>query len=284
MEKKHISPDLAQTKVLLINDIAGYSKISLGAMIPIMSHMGFGIHNLPTAVVSNTLDYGKFEILETTEYMKGTLKVWKELGFSFDAICTGMIFSEEQVKVVSEYCHEQRAKGVRIFVDPIMGDNGSLYNGVSDETVRYMRKICSVADIIMPNFTEAAFLADKHFDKKAVTLEEARELVDELRNLGSKSVVITSITVDGQTCVYGFDEEKGDYFNIPFDYIPVHIPGTGDIFSALLVGSVLKGRDLQISTAYAMNTLRELIMLNKDNADKTSGIPIELYLEEMTNF
>ena len=33
MEKKHISPDLAQTKVLLINDIAGYSKISLGAMI-----------------------------------------------------------------------------------------------------------------------------------------------------------------------------------------------------------------------------------------------------------
>lgn len=273
-----------QTKVLLINDIAGYSKISLGAMIPIMSHMGFGIHNLPTAVVSNTLDYGKFEILETTEYMKGALKVWKELGFTFDAICTGMIFSEEQVKVVADYCHEQRERGVRIFVDPIMGDNGALYNGVSDETVGYMRKICSVADIIMPNFTEAAFLADGHFDKAEVTTQEANRLVDGLRNLGSKSVVITSITVDGQTCVYGYDDDKQDYFKIPFDYIPVHVPGTGDIFSALLVGGVLKGRDLQVSTAYAMDTLRRLILLNKDNADLTSGIPIEKYLDEMTNF
>lgn len=284
MEKKHISSDMDQTKVLLINDISGYSKISLGVMIPIMSHMGFGVNNLPTAVVSNTLDYGKFEILETTEYMKGTLKVWNELGFTFDAICTGMIFSEEQVRVVADYCEEQRKNGVRIFVDPIMGDNGSLYNGVSDETVRYMRKICSVADIIMPNFTEAAFLADKYYDKKDVTTDEAKELVDELRNLGSKSVVITSITVNGQTCVFGYDEDKHDYFEIPFDYIPVHIPGTGDIFSALLVGGVLKGRELQPSTAYAMDTLRELIMLNKDNADKTSGIPIEKYLEEMTNF
>ena len=69
-------------RVLLINDIAGYGKISLGAMIPIMSHMGFNIYNLPTAVVSNTLDYGLFEILDTTEYMKNTLKVWKELGLS----------------------------------------------------------------------------------------------------------------------------------------------------------------------------------------------------------
>lgn len=284
MEKKSLTPDLEQTKVLLINDIAGYSKISLGAMIPIMSHMGFGIHNLPTAVVSNTLDYGKFEILETTEYMKGTLKVWKELGFTFDAICTGMIFSEEQVKVVADYCQEQRQRGVRIFVDPIMGDNGSLYNGVSEETITYMRKICSVADIIMPNFTEAVFLADGKFDKEKVTLDEAKTLVDDLKKLGSKSVVITSITVDEQTCVFGYDDEAEAYFQIPFDYIPVHIPGTGDIFSALLVGSVLKGRNLQISTSYAMDTLRNLILLNKDNADKTSGIPIEKYLEEMTNF
>ena len=87
-----IKNDTAQ--VLLIQDIAGYGKISLGVMIPIMSHMGFNLYNLPTAVVSNTLDYGLFEILETTDYMKKTLRVWEKLGFSFDAICTGMIFSD----------------------------------------------------------------------------------------------------------------------------------------------------------------------------------------------
>ena len=36
-----IKNDTAQ--VLLIQDIAGYGKISLGVMIPIMSHMGFNL-------------------------------------------------------------------------------------------------------------------------------------------------------------------------------------------------------------------------------------------------
>ena len=126
--KKIIHVKEEGAKVLLIGDMAGYGKISLGAMIPIMSHMGFNLYNLPTALVSNTLDYGLFEILDTTDYMKNTLKVWKKLGFSFDAICTGLIVSEEQVKVVAEYCRQQQREGKRIFVDPIMGDDGVLYN------------------------------------------------------------------------------------------------------------------------------------------------------------
>ena len=66
-------------KLLLINDLAGYGKVALSAMIPVLSHMKYEIYSLPTAIVSNTLDYGKFEILDTTEYIKNTLKVWDEL-------------------------------------------------------------------------------------------------------------------------------------------------------------------------------------------------------------
>ena len=197
-------------KILLIEDLAGYGKISLSAMIPIMSHMGYNLYNLPTALVSNTLDYGLFHMLETTGYMRETLKVWKELGFSFDAICTGMIVSEEQVRLVAEYCQEQRKNGVSIYVDPVMGDDGTLYNGISENTIKYMRNICSVADVIMPNYTEAAFLADKYIDKDDVTRAQAEELVDSLRKMGSKSIVITSISVEGQTCVYGYDDGEED--------------------------------------------------------------------------
>lgn len=63
-------------QVLLINDLAGYGKVALSVMLPLMSYMGYQIYNLPTALVSNTLDYGKFDILETTDYMKNTIKVW----------------------------------------------------------------------------------------------------------------------------------------------------------------------------------------------------------------
>lgn len=62
-------------------------------MLPILSKMGYSLYNLPTALVSNTLDYGKFEILDTTSYMENTIKVWNELGFQFDCISTGFILS-----------------------------------------------------------------------------------------------------------------------------------------------------------------------------------------------
>ena len=47
---------IQDTKVLLINDIAGYGKVALSAMLPILSYKGFNLYNLPTAIVSNTLN------------------------------------------------------------------------------------------------------------------------------------------------------------------------------------------------------------------------------------
>ena len=78
--------------MLLINDIAGYGKVALSAMLPILSYKGFNLYNLPTAIVSNTLNYEKFRIEDTTEYIEETLKIWKELNFSFDVISTGFYF------------------------------------------------------------------------------------------------------------------------------------------------------------------------------------------------
>ena len=72
---------IQDTKVLLINDIAGYGKVALSAMLPILSYKGFNLYNLPTAIVSNTLNYEKFRIEDTTEYIEETLRIWKELNF-----------------------------------------------------------------------------------------------------------------------------------------------------------------------------------------------------------
>lgn len=77
---------MTKKQILLINDLAGYGKVATAAMLPILSYMGLPVYNLPTALVSNTLDYGKFNIMETTDYMKGVFPVWKQLGFSFDAL------------------------------------------------------------------------------------------------------------------------------------------------------------------------------------------------------
>ena len=267
--------------ILLINDMAGYGKVALSSMIPILSSMKFQVYNLPTALVSNTLDYGKFDILETTEYMKNSMRIWDELGFKFDMISTGFLVSEEQTKLVSEYCQKKKEDGTFIFVDPIMGDDGHLYNGVTEKTVTYMRQMCKVADMIVPNYTEAAFLAGKYTDKMELTKEKAEDLIRTLHADGAKTVVITSMKIDGQSCTMILDGENGEITSLPYTEIPVRFAGTGDIFSSVLIGKFKSGTPLTESVRLAMNAVEKLIAKNKDNEDKYKGIPIEQYLEEI---
>ena len=77
-----------------------------------MSYLKYETYNLPTAIVSNTLDYGKFDILDTTQYMKNTLGVWKALDFQFDAISTGFIVSKEQTQMITDFCSENSLRNL----------------------------------------------------------------------------------------------------------------------------------------------------------------------------
>lgn len=268
-------------KILLINDLAGYGKVALSAMIPVLSHMKYEIYNLPTAIVSNTLDYGKFDILDTTEYMKNTLTVWDELKFQFDAISTGFIVSKEQTELITKLCRQKAAKGTLIFTDPIMGDDGKLYNGISEETIALMRKLISVADYIVPNYTEAAYLAGIKYSSEGADEAEIHSIIENLRKLGAKSVVITSIKLKNSEnkCVIGYNHKKDAFFKIDFAEIAVRFPGTGDIFSAVFIGKIMAGEDLYAATKRAMDAVSEMIKQNIDNIDKYKGIPLEMYLE-----
>ena len=122
----------ANDQVLLINDMCGYGKVALAAMLPVLSHMGFRIHNLPTAIVSDTLDYPEFYIQDLTDYVNRALEIWGHLGFEFDAISTGFIVTEEQATRIASFCEE----------------------------IGHMRRLVAVADCTVPNYTEACLLTD----------------------------------------------------------------------------------------------------------------------------
>lgn len=266
-------------QILLINDLPGYGKVALTAMIPVLSHMGHNLYNLPTALVSNTLDYGRFAILDTTDYMERTLKTWEELGFTFDAAAVGFVVSEAQVKLIADYCKRLKGRGATIFLDPIMGDDGKLYNGITRQTVQYMRELLGVADYSVPNYTEAACLAGLEYSDTGLTKMQAEELIRRLIQAGAQSIAVTSAKVDGQDCVIVYDSAAKTPYYLPFDYIPVRFPGTGDIFSAIFMGNILNGLDLIASTRRAMDNVRAMLDANRDNEDKYKGIPVESCLE-----
>ena len=266
--------------ILIINDMPGYGKVALAAMLPILSHMGHSVYNLPTALVSNTLDYGRFTILDTTEYMKKSIAVWRELGFTFDCITTGFLAGAEQVDIIRDFIESQRKEDLLVMTDPLMGDDGALYNGVSRETVENMRRLVGVADVIVPNVTEATFLTGICLGREKLNCEEARAVVDGLLALGPKSVVVTSgvEAESGSHVVWGYNHRARRYFTLPYRFIKVHFPGTGDMFSAVLVGELLRGAGLEEAVQRAMDVLEKLIFLEQDELEKNKGIRIERFL------
>lgn len=266
-------------KICCVNDMPGVGKVALSAMIPILSAEGISVVSLPTALVSNTLDFGKFEILDTTEYMDKTIDVWHELGFKFDCISTGFMVNPSQIELVKKLINNQ-AEDVLVMVDPIMGDGGKLYNGMTETNVEIMRGLSALADIIIPNMTEACFLTERFLDRDNLSREEADELLQACRELGAKSVVITSAKVEGQNCVLGYDCTKDEKFGLAFELIDVRFPGTGDIFSAVLIGDVLNKRSLEEACRHAMETVYNIIRDNADKKEKFFGADIERFIKE----
>ncbi len=277
-------------QILLINDVVGHSHVGMVAMWPILTYYGHAVYNLPTALVSNNFDYRDFSVMETTSYMRDTMPVWQKLGFRFDAVCTGFMFSDEQARLVADYCRSLAATGTAVFVDPVMADSGSLYNGLDQRHVELMRDMVSVADLTFPNYTEACYLTGTPFRPDGMSWDEACRMLDAIAALGAKAVVITSAKVDGQSCVVGrrsdsqlagIAQEHGDgrYFRLDYDEIPLTFPGTGDIFSSVLIGHLMNGETLRQSTQTAMTVVSRLIDRNRHQDDIRLGIPIEQCLD-----
>ena len=277
-------------RIVLFNDLPGYGKVALAAMVPLFSRMGHFPYQVPTAVVSNTLDFGKFRIQDMTDYMRDTIKVWDELGFDPDCICTGFVLSEEQVELIGDYIRSRKPRmdeiqnvdnGRLVMVDPIMADGGKLYNGIGMERVAAMRKLVSYSDVMVPNMTEAGFLTGICPGRERASESELRELVDGLHKLSGKSVVITSAQ-DSETeehLVCGYDHKSGQYFRVPFTFLPVRVAGSGDIFSTVMTGKLLNGESLEAAVQEAVRVLTALIRENQSHLDEYKGILVERYWE-----
>ena len=107
------------------------------------------------------------------------------------------------------------------------------------------------------------------------------------------SVLITSCIVDGRHAVVGYNHFTAEYMCLPYDvvhttassdsseHVPVQFPGTGDIFSSIIVGRLQDGDTLEHATRTSMDILRHWIDINKDNKDKNRGIPVERHLSDL---
>lgn len=137
-------------------------------------------------------------------------------------------------------------------MDPVLGDNGILDPTMTPEMVEKMRWLISCADIITPNITEVALLLDEPFTPR-ISPEEIKGRLRRLSAMGPQTVVATSVPLleggrdPGQnTSVIAYERDEDRFWRIDCAYIPAHYPGTGDTFSSVAHGSLIR-RQLSIA-------------------------------------
>ena len=224
--------------VLLLGDITGRSRVALRMLSSVLEKLGHEVLMLPTALISNTLNLGMHESLDTTDYLLRSLETWDKLGMRYDLAYIGYITGMEQAEKLCEVADRLREKGVPVVLDPILGDNGKKYNSVSDSQEAGMQMLCRHADLITPNLTEAALLLGN-----AYAPERGKDDALALTEYGCDVLITSAKSERNGDVIIGC--EKGREFEIPFERVPGHRWGTGDLFTALLMDGLLAGESLE---------------------------------------
>ena len=255
-------------RILTIQDISCFGKCSITIALPVISSMGVETVILPTALFSTHTLFPDYRKVSLSEQMLPFARQWKDNKVAFDVIYTGYLGSIEEIDIALEVIDLLAGENTLIFTDPVMGDNGHLYRGFDEDYVLRNKKLCSRADIIVPNITEACMLTGTAYSEKQ---DEAflRELCEKLCSLGAGTAVITGASLsEGKTGIFGLRAKDGGVFCYQNDKVAASYHGTGDLFASAAVGSMAKGISMyeafRIASDYTAQTIR-VTMQNPDN-------------------
>lgn len=271
-------------RVLSIQDISCLGKCSTTIALPIISAMGVETTILPTAILSTHTMFEGFTVKDLTDELAPICEHWKKEGVHFDAIYTGYLGTTEQMEIVKKIFADFADENTIKFVDPVMADHGKLYPAFDEAYAKENAKFCGVADVIVPNLTEACFMTDTEYRED---YDEAyvQALLHKLADLGAKIVVLTGIGLtEGTYGVYGLDTTTGEYFTYQNENVGASYHGTGDVFSSVSVGALMRGLSLRDAFALAADYTVETIKATLENPDKPwYGVDFETTIPYLVN-
>lgn len=270
---------LAPKTVLCIHDLPGFGRAGLSVIVPILSAMGVQAVAVPTAVLStHTGGLGAPARLSSPGYGPAALAHYRRLGLKFDCIYSGYLSETSQALLVEqaiEYWPDALA-----VVDPVMGDNGRMYSGLPAEMVPALYTLCSHADIILPNATEAALLlGDAPPTAGTATPEYAAEAAARLTRLCPR--VLLTGTASGHSILCSGAVRGGEGYTVRTPLLPRPFHGTGDIFGAVFVGRLLQGNVPAAAAQAAAVFVGDCLRATPDGADERYGVWLENVLPKL---
>lgn len=248
-----------QKRVVTIQDISCFGKCSLTVALPILSAMGLECAIIPTAVLStHTGGFKGWTFRDLTEDIPAVSAHWQQEKLAFDGLYTGYLGSPLQASMICDFIKEFQP-GL-VFVDPAMADNGKLYAGFTDDIVPAMANLCVMADMVVPNITEASLITGIPYRAPGEYDEDyIKSQLQALVKMGAKQAAITGVRYIGsdQQGIVSLNGATGAYVEYYTENLPVSCHGTGDVYASTMFGAMIRGKSVQESLKLAAdNTVR----------------------------
>ena len=279
-------------RLAMINDIAGFGRCSTTVSLPVISVMKVQVCPVPTSVLSNHLGFPLCHFDDYTSHMRDYIKVWKELGLTFDGLYCGFLGNEEQIDIVREFVEMFRPP--LFLLDPVMGDHGRAYSSITETHVQKMKELLPLADIITPNITEACLLTGTPWKDGEWTMQELSGLCEQFADICQRASVVSgeatvgtsangaSIVITGirqGDSLINFLWDDGVYTTVSTPIAGASRPGTGDIFASILAADAVRGETLLTSVQKAANFVGLCIAgSEKAGTPVQEGVVFEKYL------
>ena len=248
-------------RIVTVQDISCVGKCSLTVALPIISAMGTEAAVLPTAVLSTHTMFKGFTFCDLTDEIEPIIAHWKKENMDFDAVYTGYLGSARQIALTKDLISKFKGANTLVLVDPAMADGGRMYTGFEKSFALEMATLCSVADIIVPNLTEASFMLGEEYVAEGYDEEYIKDMLKKLTALGCKTAVITGVSFEKDKLgVMSYDSESGEYFSYFRERIPESFHGTGDVFASTFLGALMRersiGDSLKIATDFTVECIK----------------------------
>lgn len=153
----------------------------------------------------------------------------------FDGMKTGMLFSEEIIKLVSKRIED--IKTDHLVVDPVMVGKHRSKLLKDDAIDALITKLIPQAEIITPNMYEASLLLN---NRVLETVEDLKRAAKDLHVLGAKHVLVKGGRLDGPAVDVLFDGQDLTTFTAP-RIKTVNTSGAGCTYSAAIAANLAKG-------------------------------------------
>ena len=271
-----------QKRIALINDITGFGRCSVTVQLPLISAMRVQACPLPTAILSVHTGFPNHYLDDYTDRMRPYMENWAANALEFDAILTGFLGSERQIEVVLECIARFKQRTTQLVVDPVMGDNGSLYSSYTPALCAKMRQLLPQADVVTPNLTEACQLLGADYPTGGlVTEDELARMAAAIAAMGPRTVIITGLHADENVRTYLYADGCGRSFDNP--KVGRDRSGAGDAFSAIIAAALVRGIPLAEGVSRAADFIGHCLAYAEElDLPWNYGLPFEEFMGELT--